>query len=186
MRYMKSVTFTCTMSAEEIEKTLRARNLTYTLMTWMCPLSVLLFGFVYYQSVSRMGVSFDPVLALILGAGALMMMVFFFVFRKVQAKQPAKYELMPTKEFAWDEATSQFIYKDKNGTIRFRGDDLEIWHSFVNNRSQIPTDIFTLRTGEKIILEGEWNPELHNYLNNFRNLLGLPEPKRMIWTLDVY
>ena len=43
MRYMESVTFTCTMSAEEIEKTLRARNLTYTLMTWMCPLSVLLF-----------------------------------------------------------------------------------------------------------------------------------------------
>ena len=99
---------------------------------------------------------------------------------------PAKYELMPTKELAWDETASQFIYKDKNGTIRFRGDDIERWTSYVNNKSQESTDIILLRTGEKIILEGEWNPELHTYLNNYRNLLGLPEPQRTAWTVDIY
>lgn len=184
---MKSITFTCTKSAEEIEKSARGSKQKYTLMLWMCPAAAAIVGymcFVPFQEGTEPLLAWLPIL--LFAITTIIMALCFIIFRRVLDKLPAKYELMPTKEFAWDETASQFFYKDKNGTIRFRGEDLETWHSFVNNKSQEPTDIFTLHTGEKIILEGEWNPELHNYLNMYRNLLGLPEPKRMIWTLEIY
>lgn len=183
---MQSTTFTCTKSAEEIEKSVRERKRVYTLLMWMCPVAIILIGYVLFVPFSDgdQSLAWFPILLFVLTA--LLMTFCFIVFRKVLDNLPAKYELMPTKELAWDETASQFIYKDKNGTIRFRGDDIERWTSYVNNKSQESTDIILLRTGEKIILEGEWNSELHTYLNNYRNLLGLPEPKRTAWTLDIY
>lgn len=183
---MKSTTFTCTKSAEEIEKSARERKRVYTLMLWMCPVAIILVGYICFTQFSGVDRSLAWIPVLLFALMALVMAFCFIAFRRVLGNLPAKYELMLTKEFAWDEAASQFIYHDQNGTIRFRGDDLETWHSFVNNKSKESTEIFTLHMGEKIILEGEWNPEVHNYLNTNRNLLGLPEPKRMLWTLDIY
>ena len=70
--------------------------------------------------------------------------------------------------------------------MRFNGDDIEKWVSYVNNKSNEPTEIVTLRTGEKFILEGEWNMEVHDFLNQNRTDLNLPKPKRWTWSYEVY
>ena len=43
---MKTTTFTCTKSAEELEKSARQRSMFYGLMMWLCPLMPVLIVYI--------------------------------------------------------------------------------------------------------------------------------------------
>jgi len=181
---METTTFTCTKSAEELSKSARERKLTFTIVSWACIIAMpALCYMIFWGSGTFIFTAFSLMLCII---GVAIMIMCFFVFRKVLERLPEKYAIMPTKEFSWDEQRKQFTYKDKDQTLRFKSDDIEKWVSYVNNKSQESTEIIHLLTGEKIILEGEWNAEVHNYLNNNRNSLGLPQPKRLTLSSDIY
>lgn len=181
---MKTTTFTCTKSAEEIEKSARDKMIMYKIMMGLCPVAVLLSAYVTFYPHGELVLNTYMISLFVL---VLVLMGFvFWMFLKVVERTPSKYELMPTKEFSWDETTKQFTYKDKDCTLRFKGDDIEKWVSYVNNKSNEPTEIVTLRTGEKFILEGEWNMEVHDFLNLNRTELNLPKPKRFTFSYEIY
>lgn len=181
---MKTTTFTCTKGAEEIEKSARDKMIMYKIMMGLCPVAVLLSAYVTFYPHGELVLNMYMISLFVL---VLVLMGFvFWMFLKVVERIPSKYELMPTKEFSWDETHTQFIYKDKDHTLRFKGDDIEKWVSFVNNRTNESTEIITLCDGEKIILEGEWNAEVHDFLNLNRTELALPKPKRWTWSYEVY
>lgn len=181
---MKTTTFTCTKSAEELEKSARQRSMLYGLMMWLCPLMPVLIVYILSSVCQEEELAIIPIL--LFTVTVVMAVYCFIIFYKTKKRLPSKYELMPTKEFSWDETTKQFTYKDKDCTLRFKGDDIEKWVSYVNNKSNEPTEIVTLRTGEKFILEGEWNMEVHDFLNLNRTELALPKPKRWTWSYEVY
>lgn len=181
---MKTTTFTCTKSAEEIEKSARDKMIMYKIMMGLCPIAVLLSAYVTFYPHGELVLNMYMISLFVL---VLVLMGFvFWMFLKVVERIPSKYELMPTKEFSWDETTKQFTYKDKDCTLRFKGDDIEKWVSYVNNKSNESTEIVTLRTGEKFILEGEWNMEVHDFLNQNRIDLNLPKPKRFTFSYEIY
>ena len=104
-------------------------------------------------------------------------------------KEPLKYALILSKEFGWDETTSQFVYKDYDRSLRFESTDIKKWYSLeedgYDESEEInlarATDIIHLKTGEKIVLESIWNESVHKFLKSNRIVLGLPEPKRWAW-----
>ena len=94
------------------------------------------------------------------------------------------YELIETKQFAWDPKTNEFFYADKDRKLRFKGDDVDKWVS-VNNKGNT-TDIMRLRNGEQFVLEGKFNPGIYPYLHDNRIVMRLPEPKFLTWTINCY
>lgn len=181
---MKTTTFTCTKSAEEISKSVHERSLMYKVLSWACLFAICPLFYISFFVSGTFDINAISLILFVIGVAA--MLLCFFLFRKVLERLPDKYEIMPTKEFGWDETHNQFIYKDKDQTLRFKGDDIEKWVSYVNSKSGEPTEIILLHTGEKMILEGEWNMEVHNYLNLNRTALGLPKPHRWTWSFEIY
>ena len=187
---MKSITFTCTKSAEQIKKEADQALMFYKIAPFLGIICMGIFVFLFlhmrYQNAEAGDSSSDLLLYVILGIAFLFMLfvTLFFVYYKNRAG--IKYILMPDKQFGWDEEAQQFFYKDRNHSLRFKGDDVKTWNSYIQNNTNIPMDIILLKTGERLVLEGDWNDEVHDYLQNFHNLLGLPKPSSMVWMLDVY
>lgn len=187
---MKSITFTCTKSAEQIKKEADQALMYYKIAPFVGIICMGIFVFLFLhmrnQNTEAGDSSSDLLLYVILGVAFLFMLfvTLFFVYYKNRAG--IKYILMPDKQFGWDEDAQQFFYKDKNRSLRFKGDDVKTWNSYIQNNTNIPMDIILLKTGERLVLEGDWNEKVHDYLQNFHNLLGLPKPSSMVWMLDVY
>lgn len=187
---MKSITFTCTKSAEQIKKEADQALMFYKIAPFLGIICMGIFVFLFLHMRNQnaeAGDSFsDLLLYVILGIAFLFMLfvTLFFVYYKNRAG--IKYILMPDKQFGWDEEAQQFFYKDRNRSLRFKGDDVKTWNSYIQNNTNIPMDIILLKTGERLVLEGDWNDKVHDYLQNFHNLLGLPKPSSMVWMLDVY
>ena len=187
---MKSITFTCTKSAEQIKKEADQALMFYKIAPFLGIICMGIFVFLFLhmrnQNAEAGDSSGDLLLYVILGIAFLFMLfvTLFFVYYKNRAG--IKYILMPDKQFGWDEEAQQFFYKDKNRSLRFKGDDVKTWNSYIQNNTNIPMDIILLKTGERLVLEGDWNDKVHDYLQNFHNLLGLPKPSSMVWMLDVY
>jgi hypothetical protein len=187
---MKSITFACTKSAEQIEKEANQSLTFYKIVPWLCIVCMGLIAYMYF-SICDMGAakengSRDIVAILIFGMAFLFMLLIAIYFFYYKNRAGIKYILMPDKQFGWDEEAKQFFYKDKNRSLRFTGKDVEKWSSYIMYKTNIPIDIFLLKTGERLVLEGDWNEEVHDYLQNFHNLLDLPKPSGMAWMLDVY
>ena len=187
---MKSITFTCTKSAEQIKKEADQALMFYKIAPFLGIICMGIFVFLFLhmrnQNAEAGDSSGDLLLYVILGIAFLFMLfvTLFFVYYKNRAG--IKYILMPDKQFGWDEEAQQFFYKDRNRSLRFKGDDVKTWNSYIQNNTNIPMDIILLKTGERLVLEGDWNDKVHDYLQNFHNLLGLPKPSSMVWMLDVY
>lgn len=187
---MKSITFTCTKSAEQIKKEADQALMYYKIAPFLGIICMGIFVFLFLhmrnQNAEAGDSSSDLLLYVMLGVAFLFMLfvTLFFVYYKNRAG--IKYILMPDKQFGWDEDAQQFFYKDKNRSLRFKGDDVKTWNSYIQNNTNIPMDIILLKTGERLVLEGDWNEKVHDYLQNFHNLLGLPKPSSMVWMLDVY
>lgn len=187
---MKSITFTCTKSAEQIKKEADQALMFYKIAPFLGIICMGIFVFLFLhmrnQNAEAGDSSSDLLLYVTLGIAFLFMLfvTLFFVYYKNRAG--IKYILMPDKQFGWDEEAQQFFYKDRNRSLRFKGDDVKTWNSYIQNNTNIPMDIILLKTGERLVLEGDWNDKVHDYLQNFHNLLGLPKPSSMVWMLDVY
>ena len=83
------------------------------------------------------------------------------------------YDMLESKEFAWDAASNEFTYKDKNRTLRFSGNKVKKWG--VISAKKITIDILQLDNGEQIVLEPEFNPDIHPFLAENSLMLHLPE-----------
>ncbi|MBQ2520286.1 MAG: hypothetical protein II540_03250 [Paludibacteraceae bacterium] len=94
------------------------------------------------------------------------------------------YELIETKQFAWDPVTNEFIYSDKDRNLRFKGDDVDKWVSVSSKGAT--TDIMRLRNGEQFVLEGKFNPAVYGFLHDHQREMHLPQPKLMTLTVNCY
>lgn len=187
---MKSITFTCTKSAEQIKKEADQALMFYKIAPFLGIICMGIFVFLFLhmrnQNAEAGDSSSDLLLYVILGIAFLFMLFVTLFFVHYKNRAGIKYILMPDKQFGWDEEAQQFFYKDRNRSLRFKGDDVKTWNSYIQNNTNIPMDIILLKTGERLVLEGDWNDKVHDYLQNFHNLLGLPKPSSMVWMLDVY
>lgn len=179
---MKSITFTCTTSTEEIQKIAHQKEL----MTRICLLLQLaLYPFILYKLWPKDGIH-DSILLLLFFFIATMLSFLsgLIVYYWKQSKHA--YLLMPTKVFGWDENTSQFFYKDDERSLRFKSTDIKKWYSLEDDNYDASaeislgqcSDIIHLQTGEKIVLENLWNESVHEFLKNNRFALDLPQPQK--------
>ena len=179
---MESITFTCTANTEEIEKIANWKEK----VARFCFLSLLvLYSVILYMLWPEGGIHDTFMLVLFLFIIASMLFLLFMIRHSWQ-KFRHTYALMATKEFGWDETSSQFFYRDDERTLRFKSSDVKKWYSLEDDNydesAEInfgeTTDIIHLHTGEKIVLERLWNRDIHKYLRTHYLLFGLPEPKR--------
>ena len=182
---MKSITFTCTMSVEESKKLVHQKELMLRVCIWLLLVIGVGIFFLLFPKEGTHDILHLSLFLYILVMFLLALLVVWYQLRKV----PFKYALILTKEFGWDETTSQFIYKDSDRTLRFKSTDIKKWYSLeedgYDESEEInlagTTDIIHLKTGEKIVLESMWNESVHKFLKSNRIALDLPEPKRRKW-----
>lgn len=180
---MKSITFACTMSAEEMKEHVHQKELMLRVCIWLLfIIGLFIFYLIYTEKV--------PYTTPLLFLFVFIELVFVFLLYWYKTKKVLlKYALILSKEFGWDDTTSQFVFKDYDRTLRFRSTDIKKWYSLEENgydeSEEInlagTTDIIHLKTGEKIVLESIWNESVHKFLKSNRIALGLPEPKRWAW-----
>lgn len=88
-------------------------------------------------------------------------------------KYTMKSDLIDDKEFSWNAATNEFTYKDKNRTLRFSGNKVTKW--MIHSSQKASVDILRLNNGEQIVLEHEFNPDIHPFLEENKAMLHLPD-----------
>lgn len=185
---METTTFTCTKDAGEREQAVSQRESYYKFMSAMSILLVVTTGVIYYMmrdvdAGGIIGLLFPITIVSVMVLSAVMA----FFFNRIKGRVSKIIDLMGGKEFTWNEEKRLFIYKDKDRTIRFTGEEVKRWISVENMQNgNYPCEIIDLRTGERIILEEYWNEQVHNFLKYNRKELGLPAAKNALWEIDIY
>lgn len=179
---MEKVLFTSQLSAAEAEK--RKNSMTMMMRVFLGAL-LILFPIILYL----MGLFKLPIDNVSLGIGlfivAMMVMMLWIVATLLRYVLPAKYDQMPDKQFGYDYQTDKFYYKDNNRELTFSADQIEKWYS-MTGRTGETTDIFLLPDEKPIVLEGEFNPEVHDFLIMRKEMLHLPKPSAMWLKIRIY
>lgn len=95
-----------------------------------------------------------------------------------------KYDLIEGKVFMWEADSCQFVYKDKKRTLHFNAEDIRKWVSIKPLGTK--NDIFLLASGEQIVLEGIFNPNINSFLHENKKMLKLPDPKTFTFVFNYY
>lgn len=179
---MEKDLFTCQLTAEEVKK----RESVTSLMLKVCFVALcILYPVILYM----LDIFSTPIDTVLLGIGIficlMMACMLWIVFALIKYNLPKKFAQMAVKQFGYDPATEKFYYKDNTRELTFTADQIEKWYSMTNKYGQT-TDIFLLPDEDPIVLESEFNTEVHNYLIFHKEMYHLPKPHAMWFKIRYY
>lgn len=161
---MESQVFKCTLPTDKLAAQKKIDILTYTILFpagWIF--------FIAFEIKNLYG-SWNLMVPFLI----ILILLSFFLLKVLiclHGRNMCKYDNMEYKEFSWDAATNEFMYKDKNRTLRFTGDKVRKWVVLSDKK---PVDIMLLDNGEQIVLEQEFNPDIHPFLEENKAMLHIP------------
>lgn len=179
------VVFDCILNEDQIAK--RKTSPKWKGLFWPWAIAIFTLGitvfcfYIFFAHVLGMNMPtyFYVIQYFVLASGVTMTILVFIAAVKRYKEEPyavyeAMYDEMFGKELTWDPENCEFTYKDKIRSLRFTSFDIIYWAN-VHYAAVWSAEVFLLKSGEQIVLENDWNPQINVYLVGKSTSMYLPE-----------